>query len=124
MNIYETDAFKWIRENRDELIELTQSLVKIPSISGKEYEAQAFVHGKFKNMGLEPKFVNPSIDDLRSNPDFFETTSFTEYGYENRPNVTGVMKGSGGGKSLCLSGHIDIVSPEPLNQWTRKTIWR
>lgn len=120
MNIYETEAFKWIRKNKDELVELTRSLVKIPSISGHEYDGQSFIHKKYQEMGLEPKFVHPSIDELRSHADFFETTSFVKYGYENRPNVTGIMKGIGGGKSLCLSGHIDIVSPEPLNQWTRK----
>jgi acetylornithine deacetylase len=120
MNIYETDAFKWVRKNKDELIELIQSLVKIPSISGKEYDAQSYIFSKFKEIGLEPEFVYPSIDELRKHDDFFETTSFTKYGYENRPNVSAVLKGTGGGKSICLSGHIDVVSPEPLNQWTRK----
>ncbi len=48
MNVQETEAYKWIRENKDELIELTQSLVAIPSISGKEYDAQSFLFKKFE----------------------------------------------------------------------------
>ncbi|MCE7734513.1 MAG: ArgE/DapE family deacylase [Candidatus Heimdallarchaeota archaeon] len=120
MNVHETEVYKWIRNNKDELIELTQSLVAIPSISGKEYDGQSFLFKKFEEMGLEPSYANPSIEDLRKHEDFFETTCFTKYGYENRPNLIGALKGSGGGQSLCLSGHIDVVSAEPLNQWTRK----
>jgi acetylornithine deacetylase len=38
--------------------------------------------------------------------------------YANRPNVGAILKGSGGGKSLLLSGHIDTV-PRSSSEWTR-----
>ncbi|MFW9864406.1 MAG: ArgE/DapE family deacylase [Candidatus Thorarchaeota archaeon] len=110
---------KWIHENQERLVRLTRDLVQIPSISGEEYDIQKRVHKELDQMDLGPEFFNPDEKKLRSHKDFFETTSFVKHGYENRPNVGGVLKGAGGGRSICLSGHIDVVSPEPLDQWTR-----
>jgi len=39
-------------------------------------------------------------------------------GFKNRPNVVGVLKGSGGGRSLLLNGHVDVVPPGPREKWT------
>lgn len=117
MNFNESPPIKWMRENQDLLVNLIQELVRIPSVSGKELEAQKTVYKRFKELDLTPKFVNPDEKILRDNRDYFETTSFVKYGYNDRPNVTGLMKGSGNGKSICLSGHIDVVSPEPIDQW-------
>ncbi|MFX0055005.1 MAG: ArgE/DapE family deacylase [Promethearchaeota archaeon] len=111
-------ALNWIDDNQERLIGLTQDLVRIPSISGEEYEVQKRVFKELEGMNLRPEFFNPDEKRLRSHKDFFETTSFVRYGYDNRPNVGGVWKGSSGGRSICLSGHVDVVSPEPLDQWT------
>jgi acetylornithine deacetylase len=119
MSYQNSEAFKWIRENKEKLINLTQELVRIPSVSGKENDVQQFIFKKFLEIGLESKLVNPNIETLQKHEDFFETTSFEKYGYDNRPNVTGSLKGGGSGQSLCLSGHVDVVSPEPLDQWTK-----
>jgi acetylornithine deacetylase len=35
-----------------------------------------------------------------------------------RPQLIGSVKGRGGGRSLVLNGHIDVVSAEPLDRWT------
>jgi acetylornithine deacetylase len=112
-------VLKWIDENQEKLIKLAQDLVRIPSISGEEYEVQKRVHKELDRMDLSPEMFNPEEKKLRKHKDFFETTSFTKYGYEDRPNVAGILKGTGGGRSICLSGHVDVVSPEPLNKWTR-----
>ncbi len=109
----------WISENQVTLVNLTQDLVRIPSISGEEYEVQKRVHRELGRMDLNPEMFNPDDKKLRSHKDFFETTSFIKYGYEDRPNVGGILKGTGDGRSICLSGHVDVVSPEPLNKWTR-----
>ncbi|MHA1925841.1 MAG: hypothetical protein ACW974_07985, partial [Candidatus Thorarchaeota archaeon] len=87
----------WISENRDILINLTQDLVRIPSISGEEYEVQKRVYKELESMDLSPEMFNPDEKKLRSHKDFFETTSFVKYGYDDRPNVGGVLKGTGGG---------------------------
>ncbi|MFW9968006.1 MAG: ArgE/DapE family deacylase [Candidatus Thorarchaeota archaeon] len=109
----------WISKNQETLVNLTRDLVRIPSISGEEYEIQKRVHKELERMDLNPEMLNPDDKKLRSHKDFFETTSFIKYGYEDRPNVGGILKGIGDGRSICLSGHVDVVSPEPLNKWTR-----
>ncbi|MFW9874262.1 MAG: ArgE/DapE family deacylase [Candidatus Thorarchaeota archaeon] len=108
----------WIRNNQDKLIKLVQDLVRIPSVSGKEEDVQKFIHKKLTTLDINPRFIFPNIDILRKSNDYFETTSFTKYGYENRPNVIGILKGTGNGRSICLSGHVDVVSPEPIEQWS------
>jgi len=114
-----SSARNWIRENDERLIKLTQALVRIPSISGDELKVQEFLHRTLKDMKLKPEMIHPDLDILRKDTDYFETTSFTRVGYENRPNVAATLNGSDGGKSICLTGHVDVVSPEPLEDWTR-----
>jgi acetylornithine deacetylase len=110
---------KWIDEHQDQLVRLTQDLVRIPSISGEEESVQKRVYQELDTMDLRPDFFYPDEKELRKHKDFFESTSFLKYGYENRPNVAGLWNGEGGGRSICLSGHVDVVSPEPLHKWTR-----
>ncbi len=38
--------------------------------------------------------------------------------FAGRPNVTGCKQGTGGGRSLILSGHVDVVSPDPIEAWS------
>jgi acetylornithine deacetylase len=83
------------------LTELTQGLIQINSINpsltpeGKgEAEIGAYVAGKLKELGLDV------------------TTSEIAPG---RVNVVGVLKGSGGGKSLLLNAHMDTVGVEGMN---------
>ena len=108
----------WIDNNQQDLIRLTQKLVRSPSISGKEGPVQKQIEGVLRKMGLDTKLYFPEVDQLRSHPDFFETTSFVKHGYDGRPNVGAVLEGTGGGRSICLSGHVDVVSPEPLDGWS------
>ncbi len=112
-------ARTWIRENDERLIDLIQGLVRIPSISGNESKVQEFVQKVLHDMKLQPEMMYPDLDILRKDVDYFETTSFTRVGYDNRPNVVATLNGSGGGKSICLTGHVDVVSAEPLEDWTR-----
>ena len=119
MNSIKTTPITWIRNNQDILVKLIQDLVRIPSISGKEEEIQKFVYKKLTELDLSPEFIQPDIETLQKSDDYFETTSYTKFGYKNRPNVVGILKGTGKGRSLCLSGHIDVVSPEPVEQWNR-----
>ncbi|MDR3374746.1 MAG: acetylornithine deacetylase, partial [Ancalomicrobiaceae bacterium] len=37
--------------------------------------------------------------------------------FEGRPNLGGVLKGSGGGRSIMLTGHIDVVPPGAPEHW-------
>ena len=113
-----TAPIKWIRDNQDKLVEFIQEIVRVPSVSGMELDAQKLIYKKLEEINLQPKYVYPDVEILKKHNDYFETTSFVKYGYDNRPNVASTLKGKGNGRSICLSGHIDVVSPEPVSQWT------
>jgi acetylornithine deacetylase len=38
---------------------------------------------------------------------------------ERRPNLTAVLPGTGEGRSIAVSGHVDVVPVEPRHLWTR-----
>jgi acetylornithine deacetylase len=107
-----------IEASRDELVEFLKRLVREQSVTGNERPAQEVVIDEFEAMGLNPDVWEPNVGELRDHPGFFETRSFQKQGYEGRPNVAAVVEGSGDGQSLAFSGHIDVVSPEPVDEWT------
>jgi len=103
-------------ERREEtMLSFLQALVRQPSTLGNEMGAQQIVYRKLRSLGLPAELWEPRLDLLRTHPAFAPV----EWSYEGRPNVTAVYKArSGGGRSLVLNGHIDVVSPEPLWGWT------
>ena len=102
-----------IDRREDELAETVAELVRRPSPLGAETEAQRFVadHLATSGLGVEVWDLDESIKSL---PNAGESG----VPFAGRPNVAGVQKGSGGGRSLVVQGHIDVVSPEPVEAWT------
>ena len=96
---------------KNSIVEFLQHLIRIPSVNGKEKDCSLFCAEKLEQMGLDVDVWEPNIDELRSHPGF----SPTESNYRNRPNVVGILKGSGGGKSILLNGHVDVVPPGLLD---------
>ncbi len=102
-----------IDERRDELIGLVADLVRRPSELGHEADAQAFVHDHLRASGLDAEAwdLDDTVHDLPNSGE-------SGVPFAGRPNVTGRLAGQGGGRSLILNGHIDVVSPEPVAAWT------
>ena len=105
-----------IEENRDEIIRCTQGFIRFSSISGREEEAQLYFASLLEKVSLTNDMTvdiwTPDIEDMSINPYFLsERKSF-----EGSPNVVGVLKGSGGGRSIILNGHVDVV-PEGIVDW-------
>lgn len=103
-----------VDENRDELVALLQRLVQLQSVTGGEGEIQAYIADMLADMGLEVDQFEPDPEELRDYPGFVEP----QQTFTGRPNVVGIWKGSGGGKSLLLNGHVDTVPIEPVSKWT------
>ena len=142
----ETRIIDKVEEKREKIIELLATLVKIPSLTGEEGEAQGFVAEYLKNIGLKVDVWEPDIkelfdkypdvaqypshwqhdlilpyQDLPSYSDLVKSGKMDVLNYKNRPNVVGTWKGSGeGGRSLILNGHIDTVTVEPRDEWTHE----
>lgn len=104
----------------DELFAMIQELVRIPSVVGEEGRAQEWIFNLYRTLGLEVVKLVPRKEDLVHHPAYFETGFPYE---ESRPNVIGVLRGKGSGRSLLLNGHIDVVSPEPLEAWHEGGPW-
>ena len=62
MGLKNNVVVQWIEEHSDKLIQLTQELVKIPSITGEEKRVQLFLHDKLKNLGMKSELVFPDIN--------------------------------------------------------------
>ena len=54
------------------------------------------------------------LGEIKQHPAYSEIP----HAYIGRPNVVGVLEASDQFPSLILNGHVDVVSPEPLDQWT------
>jgi len=98
-----------------DIIDFVQSLVRIPSVNkppdGDEAKCQKLVADKFKELGLEiDRFSPDQVEGIRDHPAFLSGRS-----YANRENVVGILRGEGGGRSLILTGHVDVV---PLGPWS------
>jgi acetylornithine deacetylase len=103
-----------IEAREDELIQLVADLVRRPSPLGQEAAAQALVADHLRGSGLET--ASWDLDEaVRALPEAGDSG----FPFTGRPNVAGVRRGTGGGHSLILNGHIDVVSPEPVAAWTR-----
>jgi len=103
-----------IDENRERILNLVRDLVRLPSCDGQEKNAQMLVADSFREFGLKPEVWEPRAEELRDHPAYIEVP----WGYKGRPNVVARLKGTGGGRSLIVNGHIDVVSPEPTSAWT------
>jgi len=104
-----------IEKNREETINFLQELVRIPSVTGSEKEIQEFISKKLNQMGLSVDVWEPDINELNKHPAYVPTSN----DYKNRPNVVGVKKGKGKGRSLLLNGHVDVIPPGSLDAWTK-----
>lgn len=100
------------------MVTFLQELVRCESVTGNERPVQRLIQNKLESLDLEVDVWEADPDTLREHPGYFVTTSFEEYGYENRPNVAAVVEGTGVGRSLAFSGHVDTVSAVEA-EWTR-----
>ena len=104
-------------EMRDEIIELERALVRFDSVNqppwGNEGPCQAFVAERMRDLGLRVDCFTPEeVPGIAQDPAFLHGRDYTD-----RPNVVGTLAGSGGGRSLHLAAHVDVVPIEKPGQW-------
>lgn len=103
----------WLKENRPRGINLLQRIVQENSIRGNESSTQAVIIEKCRQLGLKLDIWEIGDDDLKNHPFFFcDRGSF-----EGNPNLVAVLNGTGGGKSIILNGHIDVVPVGDETSW-------
>ena len=119
-------------------------LVRVPSLTGEEADGQTHIAALLTALGAEVTLAEPDVDamfarfpDIAQYPTHWQHDLILPYqylptsealaasgladvlNYQGRPNVVAVFKGTGGGRSLILNGHIDTVTVEPRDAWTR-----
>jgi acetylornithine deacetylase len=95
---------------------LLAQLVGAPTMLGNERAGQLLMRSAFEQLGLEVSEVPLDPLALRAHPG----ASPFSWDISEKSNVIGRW-GPGesrGGRSLILSGHIDVVSPEPSDIWS------
>jgi len=104
-------SLKQVEKNRGELTKILRELIARPSISGEEKEAQLYYAGLLEDLGCQVDVWEPKPEDMLINPNFLANRDQ----YSDSPDVVGVLKGSGGGQSLLLNGHMDVVPPGAID---------
>lgn len=105
-----------IDEKKEDIINFLRELIKFPSITNDEgSEVQNFIMKKLKELDFNVDIWEPDIEELKKHPGFAPVKNES---YKNRPNLVGVHKGLGGGRSLVLNGHIDVVPVEDSSKWS------
>lgn len=91
--------------NKDGAVAFLQKMVSIPSVTGDEAAIQAFVSAYMKDAGLDVDMWETDWEELKKHPGYRPV----DRGYKGRPNIVATLKGSGGGRSLLLNGHTDVI---------------
>jgi acetylornithine deacetylase len=108
---------EWVEANRRRILELNRALVSIPSENrypdGDEGRVQDLVARCLRDLGCETDvFIPTDVPGLTGHPAYLGGRN-----YSGRPNVVGRRRGSGGGRSLLFSGHVDTV-PRGEDPWS------
>ena len=131
-------------QSRERSIENLRTLVRLPSLTGEEGPAQEHMADVLRGLGAKTEVLALEIAALFERfphvaqyPTHWQHDLILPYkelptyaaleqsglgdvlNYDNRPNVVGTFRGTGGGRSLILNGHIDTVTVEPEEAWTR-----
>jgi len=112
---WRTRVLRQVEDSRDELVQLTQQLVRIPSVVGEEGEAQKYMERLYRDLGLEVDVFEADRQEVEQHPSYIGV----KWPYSGRPNVVGVLDGAPGAPSIILNGHIDVVSAEPVGSWSQ-----
>jgi acetylornithine deacetylase len=94
-----------IDQSRDKAVVFLRDMVVIPSVTGDEAQIQTFLSKYMTKIGLNVDMWETDWEELKKHPGYRPV----DRGYEGRPNIVATWKGAGGGRSLLLNGHTDVI---------------
>jgi acetylornithine deacetylase len=108
-----------VAARREALVALTRELVGFDTITHtpgdvprQERALQEHLAKLLQSHGAEVTLHEPDAAALRPHPMVPEGLTF-----EGRPQLVARFRGSGGGRTLLLNGHVDVVDVEPRSNW-------
>ncbi|MFL5860671.1 MAG: M20 family metallopeptidase [Solirubrobacteraceae bacterium] len=109
-----------IAGRRDDLVDLARALIAFDTTAREVGDApreEAGLQGTLADLlhaaGAEIDLFEPDAAALAGAPLVPERLEFA-----GRPQLIATLRGAGSGRRLVFNGHIDVVSPEPREQWT------
>ncbi|RNA69228.1 peptidase [Alteribacter keqinensis] len=113
MDRKQKEVISWIKKSETEAVELLQRFIREPSTQMNEAGIQNLVASKLDSIGCTVDMWEPGGEELTNHKAFISPRG----NFTGSPNVVGVKKGKGKGKSLVLNGHVDVVPEGDLKDW-------
>lgn len=95
------------------MLDFLGRLVQVPSLGGKESPAQELVAGWLQENGFQVDRWELDLTALAEHPAYS-----AEIHRDHALGVVGLLGEPGGGKTLILNGHVDVVPPGDEREWT------
>jgi acetylornithine deacetylase len=116
MELEEARARCWaaVDARWEDELEFLRQLVRRPSLRGQTNLVQRHIAERLRADGLEVHEIGIDLGRVHGLRGF----SPVDWSYAGLIEVVGVRRGRGGGRSLVLNGHVDVVSPEPVGHWS------
>jgi acetylornithine deacetylase len=103
-----------VAAEEDAMEDLLVRLVEAPTTLGNEEPGQAIMEQALQDAGLDPFGIAMDEDALRAHP----LAAPFSWPVAGKRNVAATWAGTGGGRSLVLNGHVDVVPPAAESLWT------
>lgn len=101
-----TDVSSLIAGRSEETVDLLANLIAFRSIVGEEQAVQEYLAQYARKLGFPAELI-PIFPDIESDEDY--TLVPGHKGYEGRSNLIIKIPGTGGGRSIILNSHVDVV---------------
>jgi len=107
-------VISYIDNSKQQIVDFLRKLISFPSVTGNEKGIQTFISSWLNDqLGITADVWEPDLEQLRKHPGYVPV----DEDYKNRPNVVGVYKGKGSGRSLLFNGHVDVIPAGPEEAW-------
>ncbi|MBW3592152.1 MAG: ArgE/DapE family deacylase [Actinobacteria bacterium] len=115
---------EWIESHVGELVDVVRALVRFDTTSvdlspgsehteNEEAALQEYVADELAALGAEVDQWEPDAAEFANHP-----MMPPWHHWRNRPLTVGTFRGAGGGRSLVVNGHIDVVSAGDATRWS------
>ncbi len=104
---------EWANHNREKIIERLSTLINHDTVNrvvaGTEKECQQTLSVMLQEIGLEVELYSPEdVPGFHEHPAYYPGKDYSE-----RPNIVARWNGTGNGRSLLFSSHIDTAAIAP-----------
>jgi acetylornithine deacetylase len=116
---HEAKILEHVEARREYAIDFLRRMVNFDSstidhgFGGREKAIQEWLAEHLSGWGFETRLFEPDNAKMETYPDFSRGHDYT-----NRPNLVATLRGTGGGRSLILNGHVDTMPPGDQEKWT------